>query len=218
MPLAVHINLVIPEFLRWSLQVPCNWNNLFYSMLSHSGTSCYMKIKQGVWIICQKQISKIAVDNLQVNVPFTITLPHLLRNPLLLTAKESLSNSHQCEKEEFPLLNLLRNKRLTEKVNCKSFQFRKWDHFSNIFKEIYSQCVPRIKMENLTPLTISCHCIAVSIAWTLSIQKLSFKVRKPLHSYAFGLFLYSFLPSAAPRYLAEERQHCGFFYGFFLSP
>lgn len=107
----------------------------------------------------------------------------------------------------------MRNKRLTEKVNCKSFQFRKWDHFSNIFKEIYSQHVSRIKMENLTPLIISCHCIAVSIAWILSTQKLSFKVRKPLHSYAFGLFLYSFLPSAAPRYLAEERQHCGFFTG-----
>lgn len=93
MPLAAHINLVIPESLRWSLQVPCNWNNLFYSMLSHSGTLCNMKITQGVWITWQKQISKTAVDNLQVNVSFTITLVHLLRNPLLPTAKESLSNS-----------------------------------------------------------------------------------------------------------------------------
>lgn len=75
------------------------------------------------------------------------------------------------KKEEFPLLNLLRNKRLTEKVNCKSYQFRKWGLFNSIFKKIYSQNVPGIKMENLTPLTISCHCITVSIAWILSSQK-----------------------------------------------
>lgn len=114
--------------------------------------------------------------------------------------------------KEFPLLNLLRNKRLTEKVNCKSFQFRKWDLFNSIFKEIYCQSVPGIKMENLTPLTISCHCITVSIAWILSIPTLNFKVRKPLYSYASGLVLCSFLSSAAPRFLAEEfleRQHCG---------
>lgn len=65
-------------------------------MLFHSGALCNMKIKQSVWIMWQKQISKTAVDNLQVNVSFMITLAHLLWNPLLPSAKESLSNSYQC--------------------------------------------------------------------------------------------------------------------------
>lgn len=43
-----------------------------------------------------KQFSKTSVNNLQVNVSFTITLAHLLRNPVLSSAKETLSNSYQC--------------------------------------------------------------------------------------------------------------------------